>query len=67
MRTLSLVWNVRVFYYDSMMSTDESMKDVLLFLKERKLLKRDDLVVHTASMPISAKAKTNTLKISKVD
>lgn len=67
MRTLSLVWNVRVFYYDRMMSTDESMKDVLAYLKEKKLLKKDDLVVHTASMPISAKAKTNTLKISKVD
>lgn len=67
MRTLNLVWNVRVFYYDSMHSTDESMKDVLKDLKKLKLLKSDDLVVHTASMPIIDKAKTNTLKISKVD
>ena len=67
MRTLNLVWNVRVFYYDSMHSTDDSMKDVLDHLKGLKLLKKDDLVVHTASMPIIAKAKTNTLKISQVD
>jgi len=67
MRMLNLVWNVRVFYYDSMHSTDDSMKDVLDDLKKLKLLKKDDLVVHTASMPIIAKAKTNTLKISQVD
>ncbi|MBP7511902.1 MAG: pyruvate kinase, partial [Bacteroidia bacterium] len=67
MRTLNLVWNVRVFYYDSMHSTDESMKDVLDYLKDLKMLKSNDLVVHTASMPIIAKAKTNTLKISRVD
>ncbi len=67
LNTLSLVWNVRVFYYNKMKSTDQSMKDVLEFLKEKKLLNKNDLTVHTASMPIAAKSKTNTLKISKVD
>jgi len=66
-RILSLVWNVRVFYYDKMESTDQTMKDVIEFLKKEKLLEVDDLVVHTASMPILEKRRTNALKISKVE
>jgi pyruvate kinase len=64
---LSLVWNVRVFYYDKMLSTDQTIKDVLRLLKEEDLLHSGDRVVHTASMPIMERRKTNTLKISLVD
>ncbi len=66
-RLLSLVWNIRVFYYDKMQSTDRTIKDILNILKENGLLNKDDLVVHTASMPIQEKMRTNTLKISKVE
>lgn len=66
-RILSLVWNVRVFYYSKMESTDQTMKDVINILKEEELLQVDDLVVHTASMPIHEKRRTNALKISKVE
>lgn len=66
-RLLSLVWNIRVFYYDKMQSTDRTIKDVLNFLKEKGLLEVDDIVVHTASMPIHEKRRTNTLKISRVE
>lgn len=66
-RILNLVWNVRVFHYDKLESTDQTMKDVINLLKEEKLLKVDDLVVHTASMPIHEKRRTNTVKISRVE
>lgn len=66
-RLLNLVWNVRVFYYDKMESTDKTMRDVLNILQEKGLLKKGDLVVHTASMPIMSKSRTNALKISRVD
>lgn len=66
-RILNLVWNVRVFYYDRLESTDKTMKDVINILKEEKLLEVDDLVVHTASMPIHEKRRTNTVKISRVE
>lgn len=66
-RLLSLVWNIRVLYYDKMQSTDRTIKDILNLLKEKGLLVEGDLVVHTASMPIQEKQRTNTLKISKVD
>ncbi len=66
-RTLSLVWNVRAFYYNKMDSTDQSMKDIMNILKENKFILKNDLVIHTASMPIAEKQKTNTLKIARVD
>jgi len=66
-KILNLVWNVRVFYYNKMDSTDKTMKDVVSLLKEQDLLKKDDLVVHTASMPIEEKRRTNALKISRVE
>lgn len=66
-RLLNLVWNVRVFYYDKLESTDKTMKDVLEILKEEGMLHSGDLVVHTASMPILSKSRTNALKISRVD
>ncbi len=66
-RLLNLVWNVRVFYYDRMESTDQTMNDVLDILKTEQLVSAGDLVIHTASMPILSKSKTNALKISRVD
>ncbi|MCB9261243.1 MAG: pyruvate kinase [Flavobacteriales bacterium] len=66
-RLLNLVWNVRVFYYDKLESTDKTISDVLEMLKSRDLIKQGDLVVHTASMPILSKARTNSLKISLVE
>ena len=66
-RLLNPVWNVQVFYYDKMDSTDQTMTDVLNILKEKKLIKVGDLAVHTASMPILSKSRTNALKISRVD
>ena len=43
------------------------MTDVLNILKEKELVKVGDLAVHTASMPIISKSRTNALKISRVD
>jgi pyruvate kinase len=66
-RMLNLVWNVRVFYYDRMESTDQTINDVLVILKKENMIKKGELVIHTASMPILSKAKTNALKISIVE
>ena len=66
-RLLNLVWNIHVFYYDKMDSTDDTMSDVLAILKEKNLMRKGDLAVHTASMPIKSKSRTNALKISRVD
>lgn len=62
--TLSLIWGVRGFYYNGYESTDRTIEDIKQSLKEKGLLKENDLVVNIASMPIKDKGKTNMLKLS---
>lgn len=64
---LSLVWGVKGFYYDKFVSTDETIFDVVDFLKGVGMLKAGDVLVNTASMPMHKQGKTNMLKVTKVD
>lgn len=64
LNTLSVVWGVSGFFYDSFESTDNSIKDVNSILKEKGLLKTGELVVNTASIPIESKGKTNMIKVA---
>lgn len=64
---LNLLWGVRVFYYDKFISTDKTFKDVNSILEDEKLVKKDDLVINLASMPIHERRKTNTIKISRIE
>ncbi len=65
--TLSLVWGVLGFYYDRYESTDKTMEDLKNYLKKEGMLKTDDLVINTASMPLSEKGRTNMLRLSQVE
>jgi pyruvate kinase len=62
---LSLVWGVRTFYYDKMVSTDHTMADIKYILKKQKLVKTGDLTIHLASMPMNEAGMTNMLKLDK--
>jgi len=64
--TLSLVWGVQGFYYDKYESTDQTISDLIQFVKKRGLVKDDDLVVNIASMPMKEKGRTNMMKLSHV-
>lgn len=65
--TLSLVWGVRRFYYNKYESTDKTMEDLKNFLKKEGLVKTDDLLINTASMPLIEKGRTNMLRLSHVE
>jgi pyruvate kinase len=65
--TLNLVWGVRCFYYDKFSSTDETIEDLAIDLKERKLIASGDLIVNTGSMPLHKRFKTNMLKLTVVE
>ncbi|MCC3158853.1 pyruvate kinase [Hymenobacter sp. 15J16-1T3B] len=62
--TLSLIWGVRGFYYDRMVSTDSSVSDIKYILTTTGNLEKGDVFINTASMPIGEKGKTNMIKLS---
>ena len=64
---LNLVWGVRTFYYDDDESTDKTIDDTTEILKLKQLIKREDIVVHCASMPLHKRQRTNMVKISVVE
>lgn len=67
LNSLSLVWGVQGFYYDKFESTDETIMDVNELLKEYKLVKKGDVIINTAAIPMEAKGKTNMLKVTVID
>jgi pyruvate kinase len=64
--TLSLIWGVRSFLYKGFESTDQSIQDVNQTLLEKGFVKHGDIVINTASMPITDRSRTNTVKISEI-
>lgn len=67
LNTLSLLWGVQGFYYDKFESTDETIQDVNNLLKEYKMIKKGDVIINTAAIPMEHKGKTNMLKITVVE
>lgn len=63
---LSLVWGVKGFYYDKYESTDNTFTDLQKNIKERGLVKDDDLIINIASMPMNERGRTNMMKLSYV-
>jgi pyruvate kinase len=67
LNTLSLLWGVRAFYYDKLTTTDETFQDIQDILAKEGHLHKGDIIINTASMPISKRQKTNTIKLSVVE
>jgi len=63
---LNLVWGVKGFYYDKLVSTDQTINDSIKILEEKGLLKKGDYVINVASVPIDEKGKSNMVKLSEV-
>ncbi len=64
---LSLSWGVRAFYYDEEESLDDIIFDQIDILKERRFLKKGNIVVNTGSTPVPLHLPTNVLKITIVE
>jgi len=67
LKTINLIWGVRGFYYNNETSTDATIADLEEILKEKGHIKKGDVYINTASMPIEARGKTNMIKMSVVD
>ncbi len=64
---MNLIWGVKSFLYNKFTTTDETITDLTDILKEKKLLKKDDVVINTGSMPIKRKFRTNMLKLTIIE
>jgi len=63
---MSLVWGVKSFFYDKMVSTDHTIADIKYILKKMKLVEPGEQLIHLASMPMNEQGMTNMLKLDKV-
>tara|TARA_R110002050_G_scaffold221441_1_gene357324 strand:- start:124041 stop:125465 length:1425 start_codon:yes stop_codon:yes gene_type:complete len=66
LKMMSLVWGTRTFYYDKFASTDETIDDIKVILRESEQLEEDDLIVNIASMPIENKGMSNMIRLSYI-
>ena len=64
---LNLLWGVHAFYYNKRISTDHTIADIKYLLKKSKTLKKGDMVINIASIPLEDLGGSNMLKLSKVD
>jgi pyruvate kinase len=64
---LSLVWGVNVFLYEKFVSTDHTIADIKYILKREKRVKKNDLIINIASMPIAEKGQSNMMKLSYIE
>lgn len=64
---LSLVWGVNVYLYNKFISTDHTIADIKYILKKEKRVKKKDLIINIASMPIAEKGQSNMMKLSYID
>jgi len=63
---MSLVWGIKSFHYDKMVSTDHTIADIKYILKKKKLVTSGDKIIHLASMPMNEQGMTNMLKLDNV-
>lgn len=64
---LNLVWGVKGYFYDKMVSTDHTIADCKYLLKKKGLLNKGDLVINIASVPIEEKGPSNMVKLSYIE
>lgn len=64
---LNLLWGVKAFYYDKFVSTDDTVDDVNQIAKEKGFVKKDDMLINLAAMPITKKGMVNTLRVSQIE
>lgn len=63
---LSLSWGVKAIYYEEKSDLDAMIAMQIQMLKSKDLLKTDDVVVNTGSLPVTERLPTNLVKISIV-
>jgi pyruvate kinase len=66
LRILSLVWGVRAYYLHQYDQMSDAVLTSVTILKEKGVLKDDEVVIHVGSIPMNQQGKTNMVKLSYV-
>ncbi|MBF6641311.1 pyruvate kinase [Flavobacterium sp. J49] len=64
---LNLLWGVNAFFYDKFVSTDDTVGDVNDIAKEKGYVKKGDMLINLAAMPVADKGMVNTLRVSEIE
>lgn len=64
---LSLLWGVNSFFYDKFVSTDDTVDHINEIAKENGYVKKGDMLINLAAMPVANKGMVNTLRISEIE
>ena len=60
---LNLLWGVKAFYYDRFESTDNTVEEVNKIVEAEGFVKKGDMLINLAAMPIIDKGMVNTLRV----
>ncbi len=66
-RQLNLVWGVEPFYLEFSEHVDRMICDSAVFLKEKNIVEKDDVLVLSAGVPTSVTGTTNMMRIRSVE
>ena len=64
---LTLLWGVNTFFYDKFVSTDDTVEDINKIAAQNGFVKKGDMLVNLAAMPVANKGMVNTLRISEIE
>jgi len=63
---LSLLWEVKAFYYNRSVSTDKTIDEINKIVNQKGFAKKGDIVINLAAMPVKDQGMVNTLKLSEI-
>jgi pyruvate kinase len=63
---LSIVWGVKAFYIDANRHVDDALNYSIKTLKQKKLIRNGDIVVHVSSLPLYDFRGVNAIRLSYV-
>ncbi len=64
---LNLLWGVNAFFYDKFVSTDDTVTDINKIAKMNEYVKKGDMLINLAAMPVADKGMVNTLRVSEIE
>lgn len=63
---LNLLWGVKGFYYNNLVNTDTTVKEINKIAMDKGFVEKGDHVINLTSMPVREKGMVNTLRVTQL-